>query len=84
MAEVIADERIVTDESQLTEMELGNLKLLQGMVWGACRSMSEDLENFTPTNVDMEVDSVGTYTGRVLLTKPSGDYLVTVQKVMKE
>lgn len=84
MRNVASPEDVIADEAKLSEEDRANLKLLQGMVWGALAEMAATMSTLTSTRVEMEDDSVGNHTGRVLITKPSGRYIVTVVKIPEE
>ena len=71
-------ERVV-DEDQLDPGDLANLRLLQGQVWAGLVLMCKT-DAPVPTKVDPEVDGKN-FTGRFVIERPSGHYLVSVQKL---
>lgn len=77
-------EQVIADEAKLDDDDRANLKILQGMVWGALTEMAGEMSDLTPTKVQMEDDEYGNHTGRVFLTKPSGRYVVTVTKLEED
>lgn len=68
-------------EENLHPDELANLKLLQGMVFGAMAEMAERMAQVSPTAATMLDDDEGNHTGLTILTKASGRYLVSCERI---
>lgn len=47
-----------------------NQKLLEGSVWASLA--------WSPLNGEIEMDADGNYTGRIIIRRPSGPWVVTV------
>lgn len=58
----------------------GNLMLLEGQIAGILMATLDGAAAIKPSRVQVEVDSEGNYTNRIIIVRASGKYVLTVTK----